>query len=470
MNILIIFLIKISFCEIIKIPLGIINSKNNTEKDSLISKLTINKPYANLSVGTPPQIIPVLFLKDSFSLFIYEDNFNKNISSTYNSSSKEPIPYFLDFYITGYPSKDIINFGNYKDKNFFDFVFAVFYDNPYGGIGMKIPRINKDEPPSFCSILKDKHIISENIWTVKIDNQLYKNYNFDNNNIIGEIILGAEPHMYEENKALYNEKYYRYEDVPVNNYKFYWDIKVQKIYMTPPGSEEKIEIINNNIFKDQVSLKYESFMINGPQTYHDSIFENFFEKYDYIKNSICEEKKVPGKSFVNYIECINNDKLFDLSKFPTIYFESIELNKIFELNSNDLFILDKNYNKYIFLVLFVTNYKETTWGLGLPFLRKYQFVFNEGKRLIGYYNAPENINEDDINSKNNKLKWYLIIGALCLIIFLLIAFVIFLGYKLGYLKNRKKRANELLDDDYIYNASINNYPDDDNKEKNEKNQ
>ena len=30
--------------------------------------------------------------------------------------------------------------------------------------------------------------------------------------------------------------------------------------------------------------------------------------------------------------------------------------------------------------------------------------------------------------------------------------------------------NELLDDDYIYNASINNYPDDDNKEKNEKNQ
>ena len=108
--------------------------------------------------------------------------------------------------------------------------------------------------------------------------------------------------------------------------------------------------------------------------------------------------------------------------------------------------------------------------MGLPFLRKYQFVFNEGKRLIGYYNAPENINEDDINSKNNKLKWYLIIGALCLIIFLLIAFVIFLGYKLGYLKNRKKRANELLDDDYIYNASINNYPDDDNKEKNEKNQ
>ena len=107
MNIIIIlFFLKNSFCEIIKIPLGILNLKNTSENKSLIHELFFSKPYLNITIGTPSQIIPLLFLKDSFSLFIHENNFNKNKSSTFNSS-REAIPYFLDIYSTGYPSKDI---------------------------------------------------------------------------------------------------------------------------------------------------------------------------------------------------------------------------------------------------------------------------------------------------------------------------------------------------------------------------
>ena len=217
-NLIIIFLFKISICEIIKIPIGIINPKNNSENLSLVSKLFFNKPYINISIGTPPQLIPILFLKDSFSLFVYETNFNRNKSSTF-SSSGEAIPYFLDIYSTGYPSKDIINFGNYHGNKFFDFVLSVFYDNPYGCIGMKIHRENKDELPSFSYKLKENKIILKNIWTVKMNNFDYKIFH-ENGDYISELILGDYPHEYETNKIIYNEKNYRGQDVPIHNFKF----------------------------------------------------------------------------------------------------------------------------------------------------------------------------------------------------------------------------------------------------------
>ena len=451
MNIIIIlFFLKISFCEIIKIPLGILNLKNTSENKSLIHELFFSKPYLNITIGTPSQIIPLLFLKDSFSLFIHENNFNKNKSSTFNSS-REAIPYFLDIYSTGYPSKDIINFGNYHGNKYLDFVLSVFYDNYYGCIGMKIPRENKDELPSFSAILKENKIIKENIWTVKISNFYNKNFGLE------ELIIGGYPHEYETNKKKFDQKYYKYEDVPIHNYKFYWDIKIKCIYMLLSDSKEKIYITNNNQRENEVSLKYENFLIYGTDEYHKLIFKNFFDKYNYIKNNICIEKKIPQKNFWNYIECINDNNLFNISNFPSIYFESIEFDKIFELKKEDLFILDKESNKYIFLIKFATNYVETVWGLGIPFLSKYQFIFDEDKRLIGYYNSPENDDKNNNQEKKGKIEFNKLVGILILLIVILIALSFFLIFKLINIKQRRKRANE-LDDGYDYEnkLSINN--------------
>lgn len=462
-NLIIIFLFKISICEIIKIPIGIINPKNNSENLSLVSKLFFNKPYINISIGTPPQLIPLLFLKDSFSLFVYETNFNRNKSSTF-SSSGEAIPYFLDIYSTGYPSKDIINFGNYHGNKFFDFVLSVFYDNPYGCIGMKIHRENKDELPSFSYKLKENKIILKNIWTVKMNNFDYKNFH-ENGDYISELILGDYPHEYETNKIIYNEKNYRSQDVPIHNFKFYWDIKIKNIYMNSSDSEEIIYIKNNNLRENEVSLIYENLFIVGTQEYHDLIIKNFFDENNYIKNNICTEKKIPQKSFWNYIECNNDNKdqnlFFNKTKFPSIYFESVEFNKIFELNPEDLFVLDKESNKYIFLIIFRTNYVETVWGLGIPFLKKYQFVFDEDKRLISYYNYLDNeINENNIY-KDSKLNLYILIGVLSFIICLLFVLAFFLIYKLIYMQKRRKRANE-LDDGFDYDNKYNSINNDNN--------
>ena len=466
-NLIIIFIFKITFCEIIKIPLGILNPSNTSENNSLILTLLDSRLYINISIGTPPQLIPVLFLKDGFSLFIFEKNFNKNKSSTYNSLGVIK-SYFLDIYSIGYESKDIINFGNYKGNKIFDFVLSIFFDNPYGCIGMKIPRKNKDELTSFPSMLKEKGVISNNVWTVKINNFDYKNFQ-EKGKVIAEIILGKYPHEYETNKFLYNDDILKSEDVPIHNFKHYWDIKIKGIYMKSRDSSEEISIKNNNHRENEVSLIYENLLIYGTQIYHDLIFKNFFDKYDYIKNGICIEKKIPTKSFWIYLECING-KLFNKTKFPSIYFESIEFNKIFELNAEDLFVLDKESNKYIFLIVFPTNYIPTAWGLGFPFLKKYQFVFDEDKKLISYYNSPENeTNDNNIsNNKNNddKFKLYILIAILSLIICILFSLAFFLIYKLMNIQKRRKRANE-LDDEYDYENkynSINNEFNDNEKE------
>ena len=102
------------------------------------------------------------------------------------------------------------------------------------------------------------------------------------------------------------------------------------------------------------------------------------------------------------------------------------------------------------------------WYLGLPFLKKYQFIFNYDSKSIGFYN--ENIkekNNDCENEKNNdgnffkKLNMRIIIEivvGIILIGLIVIAFVI--GKSINY--KRKKRANELTDDNFEYFSNENN--------------
>ena len=68
-----------------------------------------------------------------------------------------------------------------------------------------------------------------------------------------------------------------------------------------------------------------------------------------------------------YIECDNNG-FFNISSFPDIYFEHKEFETIFNLTYEDLFMLDKSKNKYIFLVF--NNRYTDNWVFGNLFLKK----------------------------------------------------------------------------------------------------
>lgn len=439
---------NISFSGIIKIPFGIINIEKYSEIPTLISQLVYNRIYINMTVGNPPQEIKLYFRKDSYCLFINEKNFNKTISESLESN-KQLETFFLDIYSTGYISKDYINFGNYENNNNskIDFIISVSDDNDLGALGFKMPFKFPDGLTSFLFSLKNNNIISSTVWTLKYyysNKKLIESIN-DVYNPIGELIIGGDPHEYEENKSKYSINDYYYLEAPIHSRKYYWDLKFKSIYLYTLENE-KIEITNNNHKTDEVNLKAEYSVIWGTKVYYDLIKTIFFHKYQYLENNICQEKTVPSKSNLKYFECINDSKLFNLKNFLTIYFESIEFNKIFELTYEDLFVLDEETNKYIFLIVFPTNYFETAWSLGIPFLRKYQFTFNEDKKVIGFYSTQETENK-----KNNNMKLYILFGFLFIIFcVLLVLFGMFI-HKWLFGKKRKKKANE-LDDEFDYNS------------------
>ena len=101
--------------------------------------------------------------------------------------------------------------------------------------------------------------------------------------------------------------------------------------------------------------------------------------------------------------------------------------------------------------------------MGLPFNKDYQFIFNYDKKTLGFYAyrseyEPEEIKKDksieigDIRINTN-LKGYstkrIIIEIIICVILIILAFII--GKKLN--NTRKKKANELKDDNYEYFSS-----------------
>ena len=91
------------------------------------------------------------------------------------------------------------------------------------------------------------------------------------------------------------------------------------------------------------------------------------------------------------------------------------------------------------------------WHIGLPFLKKYQFILKYDSDTIGFYRA-KNFQEEEnpfSKGKSEKSKNKIIIYFWqSLIVIILIVISIFIGKILS--KQRKKRANELTDDyDYI---------------------
>ena len=156
-------------------------------------------------------------------------------------------------------------------------------------------------------------------------------------------------------------------------------------------------------------------------------------------------------------EIFHCDKSLNKEKkvFPKLNFIDLELDYIFSFGFYDLFeLIDE---RYYFLVIFpedITHAAYKVWYLGLPFYYSNRFVFNYDSNTIGIYD--QNIIIDDKNSskkEDNKEKnkifsgvWRIVIEVIIGIILVVIAF--FIGKKIN--EKRKKRANELNDDNYEY--------------------
>ena len=270
---------------------------------------------------------------------------------------------------------------------------------------------------NFINELKDKSIINNSLWSVEFNNDMYEN----NNNYIGNLIIGEYSHIYEPKK-------YKKEN--------YYKIKLFDDNLFLNNNNDWIFIIDNSFIimegEIRTSLNYIKYMdiifgletIRAPYFLFEQLNFIFFGKY--FDSDICQyQEEKTDNDEIMYITCPKpyfNEK--DIKLFPKIIF-NIKSEKKFnlklELNYTDLFVTKKD--KVYFLIYFTKYQRQNIINIGQIFLKKYKFVFDYDNDEIGIY-------LNDLNIKENKSKFFYIF----LIILLL---SILLCYKKGYFNNKQ---------------------------------
>ena len=119
------------------------------------------------------------------------------------------------------------------------------------------------------------------------------------------------------------------------------------------------------------------------------------------------------------------------------------------------FLFRTKHDKIFFFVYFRTYSLGNYFEIGKIFLQKYSFTFNQETKMIGYYNfdLPGGVVQDDEEKKSIFQNVYVWIGiSVVVVVFAVLGF--FIG-KFVYDKVRKKRINEVDDDNYEYASQQN---------------
>ena len=446
--------------------------KNITE---IMRFIYLEPLISELVIGTPEQKSNVIFRTDC--TYIYLTSFNHNISNPDQTS---------DFIKRKYGNFNFYNEENsnsigYYDKNYSTGSYA--YDNQYFtrciSENVKINNkkikldlmlsksINYEEPGAICLQL-DQEDLTALHFTASFPVLLKRNYSLINNYkwfiYYGKkkdyLVLGTSPYEFkdpETDKKIYPdldiEKDYNYQLDERDIKKAAMKIKFDDIYLISNSNDEKekFEDEKNLIGKLVPNIGF----IVGTTNYNEYIKKNIFEKYINLgKCNFGIFSQRPDLTGQEYIYYYCDEALYKNIKkeFKNIIFKQINLYENFELTFDDLFLKKNGY--LIFMVIFSTH-QHFYWSFGTPFLKKYQFDYEFDLEVenskIGYYHNK--IKE----KKNNTFKYILFSILIIVLSGILIVLGIFVGKY--FFKLRKKRANELDDDDYEYkqkNEGINN--------------
>jgi len=426
------FISLILFCSninkiktLIFLPFNIkIKSENN---DEFFSKYLSTK----FEIGEPSQIIEaeIDFQESDF----YLSYTKKYISLSYNKSKSNVYINTTQYRITTknfmsgckanetfyfFEDEELQNKKQYKNISFFmsaniDQLFCAVlgFELSYKGLRGFVPS------------LKSSKAINSYTWTLKFNS-------IDD----GLLIIGDEPHIYNN---LYDESKLKYTKVYMYKTLYSWSFQFSSLFIGE--SVDKINIIG--VIRPDIQG------LISPNEYLENIQKLFFNVY--LNNNICKKIEIYDKNISNNdfydsqniqfykIKC--NKKKFgtnDIHRFPELKFLNIPINYTFSFNGKDLF---KDENDYYIFQIYSADIKD--WYFGRLFLYKYQLIFNEDNKLIGFYTGLKNISKKKIN---NLTKFILIVFfSVC---FIFLSFIIYKKFR--KFKN-KKYANE-LEDNFSY--------------------
>ena len=365
--------------------------------------------------------------------------------------------------ITNYKSNDFNN-PYHNNKNILNVINTVLDTYPKEEctnikIGLAMPGYQgKDKCVSIVKEIKqnDQSVNSSSYSFKFFNDKESKEKGFDGELILGTELHFSEPSIYKEDEFI--STYNHVNDIYYNN--DLWDGKYVNFsfifskvyfYVNNIKNDENIRYINSTQ-NDEGAIDFEIALNKCPYNYFSLIKLIFFE--DYIKSNICKEIKISG-GYLGIIcdkKKLNKKELYE--KFPTLYFSNVNLNYTFILDSNDFFIENE---ETIYLTLISRNERINNWRFGQIFLKKYRLVFNHDKKSIGCYIKRQENEESTDKGKKGRKK--ISVGIIILII--AIALLIVEGIaayicikKCNYCSNRKKRANELMDDNYDYSSEV----------------
>jgi hypothetical protein len=235
-----------------------------------------------------------------------------------------------------------------------------------------------------------------------------------------------------------------------DNFKFVGSKKNQEITCLSQTELSKGYYLENDIYYSCIS--------NCDSCSDDTTCTTCSDGYGFINNKCIERNTSTYEIGAFYYYVCDGD--ININNFPTLYFKSKNLQYIFQLTKDDIFIKVKN--KIYFLIIFEFS-RTNTWVLGKPFLNKYLFSYNYDAKTISFYNENllEESENNNNNNDNNNNKKYIILFII--IVLSLIALV--LGFIIGryiYYKRKNKRALELDE------SLNNNYIDEEGKNKEKK--
>ena len=182
-------------------------------------------------------------------------------------------------------------------------------------------------------------------------------------------------------------------------------------------------------FSAQSLIKVENNFITAPHNFFPVLQREFL--------NLAEVRDKCRTLVSNKYQFVLCNKELDVEKFPKLEFYSDELDHTFIFEGKDLFVFDSKNNNYIMLIVFdLYAPVETAWELGLPFIKKEKLFFDMDKEHLGI------CLDDEKQTKNNST--YVLINVA--LISFLCALVVGLLFMMPSKKERKKRANELVED------------------------
>ena len=424
-----------------------------------------------ITIGNPEFSIKTNFsmITPHFSLSSYLELINENkLINSYdirNSKTFQNISSLKQFYVQS--TNDInakekfrLSYYNsekkkYNDKiiNDLDFVLGVrnqyqkivnFTEIYFINIGLQIyspTKYSQEKQFNFIYLLKNKNIINNYNWFViyekinLIEDELYNLDDLINGK--QEILIGGSPDEFEPN-IFYKEQLFQI----YSNY-FLWISEFKSVYFYKNQTKFNSGVMKQIIYHNEARIDFNNFFIYAPSLYFSMIKNEFFNYYK--SKNVCYYSENTQIEYI-YCEKSENFNINNLRSFPILYFEHKEFNFTFEFNYKDLFAeID---NKYIFLIA-IKDGDMDNWYLGNIFLRKYQFVFNQDSKTIGFYNTNLVVNKEKKREINKSIDFRYIVLIISFCIMCLVIGFFSGNYIYKTYKHKKKRANE-LDDDFEY--------------------